>query len=92
MSFSPSSGIGADIGLTVDSKSVELLAMKLNKINAESQGDFHKSLTTKALNEFDLRKAESAVLWSQGSKQFYFTQEQAKIILKSLEKEAAQVE
>lgn len=87
MSCSPSSGIGADIGLTVDSKSVELLAVRLNKINAESQGDADHSATMKALDEYNLRKAESAVLWSQGSRKFYLTREQADGILKQLEKE-----
>lgn len=87
ISCSPSSGIGADIGLTVDSKSIATLAESLAKIEKELQTESKRELTMKALDEFNLRKAESAVLWSQGSRMFYLTQEQANKILGSLKKE-----
>lgn len=87
MSCSPSSGIGADIGLTNDSKSVAVLAESLAKIGKESPETSQKVLTMKALDEFNLRKAESAIIWSQGSRMFYLTQVQASGIVNRLGEE-----
>lgn len=67
MSCSPSSGIGAEIGITVDSKAVRILGEKWR----DARGD--KDKERQALLEFNLAKAKSAVMWSQASRMFYST-------------------
>ncbi|KAK5948775.1 hypothetical protein OHC33_010198 [Knufia fluminis] len=75
MSCSPASGIGADIGMTVDSQSVRVLADALK----DARGDQEKK--REALMQFNLRKAESAVIWSQKSRMFYLTRREANEVL-----------
>lgn len=88
MSCSPSSGIGADIGLTVDSKSVAILAAEIVEIEKKLRGTIKQEGIMKALDNYNLRKAQSAVMWSQGSRMFYLTQSETDGILKGLEEEA----
>ncbi|KAJ9650383.1 hypothetical protein H2198_010318 [Neophaeococcomyces mojaviensis] len=77
MSCSPSSGIGAEIGLTVDSRSIRELAVGLRDAIDERE-------KAKVLNVFNLRKAESAVMWSKGSRAFYITRQEADEILEKI--------
>lgn len=67
MSCSPSSGIGAEIGITVDSKAVRTLGERWR--DAQGDGDEERH----ALLEFNMAKAQSAVMWSQASRMFYST-------------------
>lgn len=76
MSCSPNSGIGAEIALTVDSASVKALA----QILATSPDEVARR---QALVEFNMRKAESAVIWSQGSSLFYATKEENERFLRN---------
>lgn len=78
ISCSPSSGIGAEIGVTVDSRSIKTLAEKWQDIENKDQSRTGKEEERqKALVEFNLQKAQSAVMWSQASRIFYSTQQEA---------------
>lgn len=77
MSCNPSSGLGADIGVTVDSKSVRALAEAFRDANGNDQERIKQ-----ALAQFNRRKAESAVIWSQGSRMYYLTSREADDIVK----------
>lgn len=79
MSCSPSSGLGADIGMTVDSQSVRVLAEAFR----DARGEHFEEKRRNALAQYNRRKAESAVIWSQGSRMFYLTRQQAEKILES---------
>ena len=79
MSCSPSSGLGADIGMTVDSQSVRVLAEALK--DARTCGEHAQERRREALVRFNRMKAESAVVWSQGSRMFYLTAGEAEGIL-----------
>lgn len=87
ISCSPSSGIGADIGVTIDSKSVEILAKGLARVSHEPGGKANQDSVTKLLDEYNMRKAESAIMWSQGSRIFYVMQQQAEEILNRMDME-----
>ena len=77
VSCSPSSGLGCEIGITVDSQSVRTLGEKIVAAR-DSASNAQATLQREALIEYNLRKAESAVLWSQASRMFYWTKEEAK--------------
>lgn len=77
MSCSPSSGMGAEVGLTVDSQSIGELAAGLKHVKTlEDKQDL--------LKLFNTRKAESAIMWSQGSRTYYLEKREADQILESL--------
>lgn len=71
MSCTPSSGIGAEIALTVDSQSVRRLGEAL--VNAK--GVMMK--IRQGLVRFNFEKTESAIMWSQCSRFSYMTREEA---------------
>lgn len=78
MSCSPSSGIGAEIALTVDSQSVRRLGMAVKQALETANEEDRKKQLREALVKFNLEKAESAVMWSQISRFSYITREEAK--------------
>lgn len=75
MSCSPSSGLGADIGMTHDSKAIRILAIGLREAVSEEE-------KRAALQKFSLQKAEGAVMWSEGSRKFYLTKDEASQFMK----------
>lgn len=82
-SCSPASGFGADVACHHDSRAIELLALDLKAIKrAKAEG--LKMERSKALEDFNRRKAESLLLWHSIAGKSYMSSDDAKNIARGV--------